>query len=194
MYPRSARHQSEFSSLQVLVFTSGSLKTNCTYTNCDFRLACPGLWWRVTAIALVLCGKSPNILGYEMWKSSPTIRTLIKMVTSSKFRFPTTDLSESEKEKMREEENKCRDKVSFRSWPNLYCVESAWANLHILQEFEVVEMLFYPNSNKPTKTKTNSDHEQSAKKGSRTSARQREKQERLLAIQREKEKAKEIAG
>jgi hypothetical protein len=77
------------------------------------RLACPGLWWRVTAIALILCGKSPQKLGAEMWKASPTIQALIKMVTSSKFRFPTADCNEIERDRMRAGENNVKEKVSF---------------------------------------------------------------------------------
>lgn len=36
----------------------------------------------------------------------------MKMVTSSKFRFPTTDYNEKEKEMMRVAENKIREQVS----------------------------------------------------------------------------------
>lgn len=46
-----------------------------------------------------------------MWKTSPTIQALIKMVTSGKFKFPTTDCDEIEREKMSIGENDIRDKV-----------------------------------------------------------------------------------
>ncbi len=76
------------------------------------RLACPGLWWRATIIALILCGKSPQKLGAEMWKASPTIKALIKMVTSGKFRFPTADCNEMEREEMRLAEHNIKQWVS----------------------------------------------------------------------------------
>ena len=68
-------------------------------------------------------------------------------------------------------------------------------NIALLKEFEIAELLFFPQSiKKPKQDTTPVGKEDLMKKGSRTSARQREKQARLLAIQREEERAREIAG
>jgi len=75
------------------------------------RIASPGLWWRVTAIALVLCGKSLGQIGSRMWKEHPTLRALMKMAVSNKFRFPTVDCDEENWEMMKKKDYEMREKV-----------------------------------------------------------------------------------
>lgn len=78
------------------------------------RIACPGLWWRVTVICLILCGSSPRTIGWVMWKEHPTLGALMKMSVSNKFRFPTVDCDEEKREKMKSGEQRMRDQVSMR--------------------------------------------------------------------------------
>lgn len=78
------------------------------------RIACPGLWWRVTVICLILCGSSPQTIGWVMWKENPTLGALMKMSVSNKFRFPTVDCDEERREKMKSGEQSMRDQVSRR--------------------------------------------------------------------------------
>lgn len=82
-----------------------------TYT----RLAYPGLWWRVTMLALVLCGCSPKNVGYVVWNDHPTLQALMKMITSSRYRFPTVDCDEITRIKMKDDEQMARDKVRMMS-------------------------------------------------------------------------------
>jgi len=42
------------------------------------RLAVVSLWWRVSAIALVLSGVLPEKVGALIWEEIPTIRALIR--------------------------------------------------------------------------------------------------------------------
>lgn len=78
----------------------------------DFqRIACPGMWWRVTAISLIICGASPKAVGAVMWDEHPTLRALMKMSVSKKFRFPTVDCDEESREAMKASEYKIREKV-----------------------------------------------------------------------------------
>ena len=85
--------------------------SNDTSLNNRRRLAYPGIWWRVTSLILILSGMSPSIIGAAMWKEHPTVRALIKMITSGRYRFPTVDCDDTEQEKMKKEENKLREKV-----------------------------------------------------------------------------------
>lgn len=77
------------------------------------RLAYPGLWWRVTIIALIMCGHGPEV-GSVMWKEHPTLRALVKMVTSMRFRFPTVDCDDLDREMMKQKEQEARDEVGTR--------------------------------------------------------------------------------
>lgn len=79
------------------------------------RVAYPGQWWRVTCIALILCGASPEKIGSSMWEMHPTLQSLIKMTVSGKYRFPTADCNESEKEEMKKNESNIRDQVSTKN-------------------------------------------------------------------------------
>ena len=73
------------------------------------RLAYTGLWWRVTILGLVMCGSNPERIGSVVWKDHPTLCGLIKMVTSTKYRFPTVDCDEVSRERMKQEEQTARD-------------------------------------------------------------------------------------
>jgi len=76
------------------------------------RLSYPGQWWRVTATALILCGSSPENIGLIMWESHPTLKALIKMTVSGRYRFPTADCNNEEREVMKNNENHMKDEVS----------------------------------------------------------------------------------
>lgn len=132
------------------------------------KLAYPGMWWRVTGLALILCGKAPKEIGSVAWKDHPTLRALMKMVTSDRFRFPTVDCDELAREDMLKSEQAMRG-----------------------EEGKITESLFSPRK-KATKKKKK-DVALDGPKGSRMSRRQKEKRERQLKKQREKEAAQEKA-
>lgn len=75
------------------------------------RLAYPGLWWRVTVLALVLCGRSPDSIGAVVWEENPTLRSLVKMIVSNRYRFPTVDCDDRTREEMKKAEQAARDQV-----------------------------------------------------------------------------------
>ena len=64
-------------------------------------------------IALVLCANAPRDVGAKLWDELPTLRALIKMMTAEKYRFPTVDCDDLEREEMKRNENELRVKVSF---------------------------------------------------------------------------------
>ena len=132
------------------------------------KLAYSGMWWRVTGIALIMCGVSPQIVGGTAWEQHPTLKALIKMVTSDRYRFPTVDCDETAREEQKKTEQEMRD-----------------------EEAKITEMLFLPPK-KPKKKKQPVDLE-NAHAGSRVSRRQQEKREKMLKRQKEKEKAEEQA-
>ena len=131
------------------------------------RLAYPGMWWRVTGLALVMCGASPDRIGEAAWNEHPTLRALIKMVTSNRYRFPTVDCDEASREEMKRTEQTMRD-----------------------EEARITELLFMP---KQSKKKSKPVKVQLPNLGSRASKRQRDKRERLLQKQREIEAAEALA-
>lgn len=126
------------------------------------HLANSGLWWRVTVIALALCGLSSTV-GKTMWNDHPTIRGLIKMTTSQKYRFPTADCDEAAREKIRMEDGKAKER-----------------------EAEVSEKLFtLPKEEKPVEAKPVLKAPE-YRQGLRSSARQREKRERVSVMEQER--------
>lgn len=70
------------------------------------------MWWRVTGLALIMCGSSPKNIGSVAWKEHPTLRTLMKMVTSDRYKFPTVDCDEAARDNMKSTEQSMRDEVS----------------------------------------------------------------------------------
>ena len=48
-----------------------------------------------------------------MWEKHPTLKALIKMTTSGRYRFPTADCNDEERELMKQVETELRDEVSF---------------------------------------------------------------------------------
>jgi hypothetical protein len=66
-------------------------------------------------LALVMCGHSPAKIGFVVWQEHPTLRALMKMVTSSRFRFPTVDCDENERTEMKRSEQAARDEVRLCS-------------------------------------------------------------------------------
>eukprot|EP00980_Cylindrotheca_fusiformis_P019890 scaffold7000_cov132-Cylindrotheca_fusiformis.AAC.3 len=130
------------------------------------KLAYPGMWWRVTGLALILCGIAPNEVGSVAWKEHPTLRALIKMVTSDRYRFPTADCDSAARDEMLKTEQTMRS-----------------------EEARITEVLFNPK--KATKKKKTIPTE--PPRGSRMSKRQKEKREKQLKKQREKEAAQAAA-
>lgn len=78
------------------------------------RLANPGPWWRVTVLSLILCCANVNEIGSVIWIEHPSLRSIMKMVISGRFRFPTIDCDDAERERMKAGEQECRDKVRPR--------------------------------------------------------------------------------
>jgi len=127
------------------------------------RLAYSGLWWRATCLALIVCGASPETIGRLAWNEHPTLNTLMKMVTSDRYRFPTVDCDDNGREAMKKSEQSMRD-----------------------EEARITEALFLP----PKIAKPVVNESQSAKAsfgGSRISRRQQEKRENQLKEQRKKD-------
>ena len=77
------------------------------------RLALPGLWWRVTILGLVMCGASPDKIGNAVWRDHPTLHSLMKMITASRYRFPTVDCDEAGKEQMKSWEHEFRERENI---------------------------------------------------------------------------------
>jgi integrator complex subunit 1 len=73
------------------------------------RLAYPGYWWRVTMLALVMCGASPEKIGSMVWNEHPTLRSLMKMVTAARYRFPTVDCDDQRRDDIKQKEQAARD-------------------------------------------------------------------------------------
>ncbi|KAG7347840.1 DUF3677 domain containing protein [Nitzschia inconspicua] len=131
------------------------------------RLAYAGLWWRVTVIALIICGAAPEKVGSVAWEQHPTLAALIKMVTSDRYRFPTVDCDDAAREEQKRIEQTMRD-----------------------EEARITEQLFLPPKKK--RKKQNIAVEVSHQ-GSRASRRQQEKREKMWEKLLEKEKAEERA-
>ena len=114
------------------------------------RLAYTGIWWRVTILGLVMCGSNPEKIGSVVWKDHPTLSGLIKMVTSTKYRFPTVDCDDDARERMKQEEQASRD-----------------------EETRVAELLFLP----PKKKTTGADSKRNGSRVSRRLLKQQEEKE-----------------
>lgn len=129
------------------------------------RLGYPGMWWRVTGLALIMCGASPNVVGAVALEKFPTLKALIKMITSDRYRFPTVDCDDQARDEQKKIEQAMRD-----------------------EEAKITEYLFAPRkkAKKLPKHKIDNGNQLS---GHRTSRRQREKREQELKRQREKEEA-----
>lgn len=76
------------------------------------RLALPGRWWRATIIALVMCSVAPEQIGATVWEEHPTLRAMIKMITSGRYRFPTVDCDDMGRNEMKKDEQIMREEVS----------------------------------------------------------------------------------
>ena len=115
------------------------------------RLAHKVLWWKVTALGLVLCSSSPDGIGCVVWKEHPTLRAIIKMATSGRYVFPTIDCSSQQRSLMRRGEQDC-----------------------VEEEMKVVEFLFLPPRDEEVMESN------SKKSGSRASKRIKLQQERKV--------------
>ena len=129
------------------------------------RLGYPGMWWRVTGLALIMCGASPNVIGAVALQKFPTLKVLIKMITSDRYRFPTVDCDDEAREEQKKIEQAMRD-----------------------EETKITEYLFAPRKKvkKQSKYKIENGNQFSAHRSSR---RQLEKREQELKRQQEKEEA-----
>ena len=134
------------------------------------KLAYPGLWWRATSLVLAICGTDTTGVGATFWEESSTLRAIIKMSTSGRYRFPTVDCDDDLRDEMKRGEASMRD-----------------------QELKITEQLFLPKSQDSGKKKKRQGAESYVPKGARVSARQQAKRDRLLALQREKEAALALA-
>lgn len=132
------------------------------------QLAYPGLWWRVTILALVMCGVSPQQIGAPVWEEHPTLRAMVKMVISSRYRFPTVDCDEGERGEMKKAEHGLRE-----------------------EEGKIAETLFLPP--KPPPSSDPEIDKQNHSSRNRISARQQQKREREQRKLREKEAAEALA-
>lgn len=127
------------------------------------QLSHSGLWWRVTAVALAICGLSSSV-GSDMWKQHPTLRSLIKMTTSQKYRFPTADCDDTKKELIRAEDGKMKE-----------------------LEMRLAELLFAaPEKHDESAENPVQQHASEFREGLRFSARQREKRDKILFQERER--------
>jgi hypothetical protein len=63
-------------------------------------------------LALIMCGASTSKIGATIWKEHPTLRAMIKMVTSNRYRFPTVDCDDVLREKVKNDEQAARDEVN----------------------------------------------------------------------------------
>ena len=97
----------------------------------DCRLAYPGMWWRATILALVMCGVAPQQIGATVWEEHPTLRALIKMVVSSRYRFPTVDCGELDRSEMKKQEQHMRDEVGT-------CIDSLSPSLKLVDTFSIL--------------------------------------------------------
>lgn len=70
-------------------------------------------------VSLVFCGASGKIADV-MWNEHPTLRSIMKMVTSSRYRFPTVDCDDACRGEMKAAEQRCRDEVSIVRLPRSY--------------------------------------------------------------------------
>jgi len=132
------------------------------------KLAYPGIWWKVTSIALIICEKSAQSVWSKMLEEHPTLKSLLKMTTSGRYRFPTVDCDDEEREAIKQDEADMRD-----------------------QEAVITKQLFLPGSI-PNK-KMDTAPVKNAFNPIRVSARQREKNERVFMRQQEQQAAIEAA-
>jgi hypothetical protein len=62
-------------------------------------------------LALIMCGASPKNIGSVVWNDHPTLRALMKMVTSNRYRFPTVDNDEQMMVNIKQDEQSARIQV-----------------------------------------------------------------------------------
>eukprot|EP00536_Pseudo-nitzschia_multiseries_P000729 jgi/Psemu1/282533/fgenesh1_pg.9_\ len=129
------------------------------------RLGYPGMWWRITGLVLIMCGASPHAVGGVALEKFPTLKALIKMITSDRYRFPTVDSDEAAREEQKGIEQTMRD-----------------------EEAKITEYLFAPPKCAKKKTK-HRINDGALNQGPRSSRRQQEKREQELKRQREREEA-----
>lgn len=77
----------------------------------EVSLAHTGLWWRVTVLSLILSSHAPMKIGLVLWNEHPTVRSLLKMVASQRYRFPTVDCDDITRAKTKEDDKAARDSV-----------------------------------------------------------------------------------
>lgn len=110
----------------------------------------------------VLSGSVPEV-GKDLWNSQPNIRSLIKMTTSQKYRFPTADCTKKERESAKHEDQRLKE-----------------------EEREIVRFLFAPPQQKKKASKPEGSTALQSplhRRGLRSSARQRAKKERIYAME-----------
>jgi len=71
-------------------------------------------------LTLVLSGSSSASIGAAVWKENPTVQSLIKMIVSNRYRYPTVDCDEATRDEMKKSEQAARDTV--RDFVGPYCI------------------------------------------------------------------------
>lgn len=161
-----------------------------TAMSSQLSLAYPGRWWRITALTLALCGASPERIGSFVWQEYPTLKALMKMVTSRRYRFPTVDCDDTTREEVKKAEASLRNEVEDVLFSHGTICFSDLTVVFAMQETRIAESLFLPPK-APSKVKGKIE---TSHGGSRVSKRQKDKQERLQRQQREKEAAEAREG
>lgn len=128
------------------------------------EFACPGLWWRVMVITLVICGKSTH-LAELMWDVCPTLQMLMKMVITNRFTFPTVDCDVSQ----------------------IYTNEQYEYNAQ-KTEYELAEKLFLPKEQNLPNVSVFDETLVMPPRGIRYSVRQKEKKMKLFNIELQKQR------
>lgn len=62
-------------------------------------------------IALIMSGSSTNAIGTVVWNENPTAQSLIKMIVTKRYRFPTIDCNDIMRDEMKRAEQASRDQV-----------------------------------------------------------------------------------
>lgn len=137
-----------------------------------------------------MCGVAPQQIGATVWEEHPTLRAMIKMVISARYRFPTVDCDEADRAEMKKSEQLMRDEVR----PCICLIHVAYrhepsTNPFLQQEAKIAETLFLPP--KPA-LKRESENDKMNSGRNRISARQQQKRERAQRKRREKEAAEAL--
>ena len=77
-----------------------------------------------------MCGASPAGIGAKLCAEHATLQSLVKMVTSGRYRFPTVDCSEERRDEIKKAESKVREEVSRKSRKGVNYMEDLCLTLY----------------------------------------------------------------